>query len=100
MACGSGNAPPLRLDGLFDVEQQFPHLFGPCLMVLFFGAGQLAYVMGIAKGMQAVQFEIGLPVVMAKDAGKLGQHIHGGHGFVAPLGMGIIERPLWVRDAM
>jgi hypothetical protein len=53
-------------------------------------------MVGIAEGMQAVQLKIGFPVIMTENAGKLGQDILCSHGFVAPLGMGVIQCPLWI----
>ncbi|PKM10733.1 MAG: hypothetical protein CVV13_11965 [Gammaproteobacteria bacterium HGW-Gammaproteobacteria-3] len=33
------------------------------------------------------------PVIVAENAGKVGQYIHRRHGFAAPLGMGVIQSP-------
>jgi len=40
------------------------------------------------------------PVIVTENAGKPGQDIHRRHGFTAPLGIGVIQRPLWIGEAV
>lgn len=56
--------------------------------------------MGVAERMLAVELEIGFPMIVYQDAGKMRQHALGDHGLRAPFGMGMIKRPLRIGHAM
>ena len=76
-----------------DFEQERVHVEGPALVVVDPGAFEFAQVMGVAQAMQAGELEVGLQMVVAQPAVKVGQNADGVHGRGAAFGMGNQQRP-------
>src|SRR5207245_4920008 len=76
------------------------HLQGPPLSVLYPCAFEFPQVMRVAEEVDAVELEVGFPVIVTETPVKVFQDAHGFDGITAACGVREEQGPLLVTTAM